>query len=355
MKPWIVVPVFDEAPTIAEVVGGAREHGPVLVVDDGSSDDGAARARAAGAEVIRHPRRLGKGQALRTGFAAARQRGASHVVTLDGDGQHAPADLPTLLSAAARTPDAIVIGGRLAESPSVLLADRVNAIRLASFFVDWVTGVRLADTQSGFRVYPLSLFDRIRSRHGGFVFETEILVLAAGAGVPILELAVTPIPRAARRSRFRPVLDGTAIGRYLAARTLERWAAEVRAAGGEVIALFERERLRARHAEMLEAGAACGDSLAAWGTALTGVGLRRVNARLHTWWNHPRRRRAASAAWGTLLAPGLLAVLFAQSLGLFPDRLTTLVASLYDQDRLHSEPAATATLVETETAIAPSP
>lgn len=355
MKPWIIVPIFDEAPTIEDVVRGARGHGPVLVVDDGSTDDGAARARAAGAEVVRHRRRLGKGQALRTGFAAARQRGASHVVTLDGDGQHAPADLPTLLTAAARTPSALVIGGRLGARPTVLLADHVNAIRIASFFVDWVTGLRLADTQSGFRVYPLSVCDQMRSRHGGFVFETEILVLAAAAGVSVIELPVTPIPRAARRSRFRPIVDGTAIGRYLAARTLERWAAELRVAAAEVIALFERERLRARHAEMLEAGARCGDSVAAWGTALTGVGVRRANARLQTWWNHPRLRRAAGAAWGTLLAPALLAVLFAQSLGLFPDRLMTLVAFLYDQDRLHSAPAATGTLVETETAIAPSP
>jgi len=93
MNALIVVPVFDEAATIGRVVRAARAHGAVLVVDDGSRDASAAIARASGAEVVRHPRRLGKGQAIRTGVAAARSRGASVVVTLDGDGQHDPGDL----------------------------------------------------------------------------------------------------------------------------------------------------------------------------------------------------------------------------------------------------------------------
>src|SRR5438034_7128736 len=108
--PMIVIPVFNEAETISEVVAAARAHAPVLVVDDGSEDGGAAAARAAGAELLRHPRRLGKGQAIRTGIAAARSRGASVVVTLDGDGQHDPQDLPAVLGTAQSAPRAIVIG-----------------------------------------------------------------------------------------------------------------------------------------------------------------------------------------------------------------------------------------------------
>jgi hypothetical protein len=308
MRPWIVVPIFNEAPTIARVVAAARVHAAVLVVDDGSSDDGAQRARAAGAEVIRHPRRLGKGQALCTGLAAARQRSASHVVTLDGDGQHAPADLPALLAAASRAPQAIVIGGRLGEEPTTLPVDRVNAIRLASFFTNWASGLRLADTQSGFRIYPAPLFERIRPRRGGFVFETEVLVLAAAAGIPVVEVPVTVVPRAGRRSRFRPLADGIAVGAYLAARTLERWGDEIRAA-----------------------------------------------ARLRAWWRHPRRRQAAIAAGATLLAPAVLAVVLAQSLGLLPAVCTSLVRRLYGQDRLDAAPASPPPMVERETAAAPSP
>src|SRR5207245_818561 len=110
--PIVVVPVFNEAETISEVVAAARAHAPVLVVDDGSDDGSAAAARAAGAEVLRHPRRLGKGQAIRTGVAAARSRRASVVVTLDGDGQHDPGDLTAVLGAARGAPRAIVVGSR---------------------------------------------------------------------------------------------------------------------------------------------------------------------------------------------------------------------------------------------------
>src|SRR5919108_4433441 len=107
MKPIVIVPVYNEAPTIGTVVALAREHAPVVVVDDGSTDASAAIARVAGADVVGHRRRLGKGQALRTGIAAARARGATHVVTLDGDGQHDPDDVPALLAAVA--PRTIVV------------------------------------------------------------------------------------------------------------------------------------------------------------------------------------------------------------------------------------------------------
>src|SRR3989449_518160 len=205
--PMIVIPVFNEAETISEVVAAARAHAPVLVVDDGSEDGGAAAARAAGADLLRHPRRLGKGQAIRTGIAAARSRGASVVVTLDGDGQHDPQDLPAVLGTAQSAPRAIVIGSRLAE-PDALAPDRLNAIRVAGFFVYWASGLKLEDTQSGYRAYPVALFDDVALRHGGFVLETEVLIAAAGRGWQVREVPVRAIPRARRRSRFRPLGDG---------------------------------------------------------------------------------------------------------------------------------------------------
>src|SRR5262245_23017157 len=141
MTALIVVPVFDEAETVGDVVARARAFGPVLVVDDGSRDDSAEIAWRAGAEVIRHPRRLGKGEALRTGIAAARERGAKAVVTLDGDGQHSPSDLGLVLDAARGRQRTIVVGGRLAD-PEALPIDRLNAIRVAGFFMNWACGLR---------------------------------------------------------------------------------------------------------------------------------------------------------------------------------------------------------------------
>src|SRR5581483_395785 len=114
--PWAVVPAFNEAATLGDLVRGVRSRCGVIVVDDGSTDGSGAVAVAAGADVIRHARRRGKGAALRTGFAAALRRGAPAVVTLDGDAQHDPADLPRLLRASAAAPDALIVGDRLAGS-----------------------------------------------------------------------------------------------------------------------------------------------------------------------------------------------------------------------------------------------
>jgi hypothetical protein len=285
-------------------------HAPVIVVDDGSTDDTAARAEAAGAEVIRHPRRLGKGQAIRTGMAAASARGATAVVTLDGDGQHDPADIPRLSAAAAALPGALVIGGRLGQA-GPFVRGRLNAVRVAGFFVNWATGLHVEDTQSGFRLYPLGLVRELSTRRGGFVFETEVLVAAARRGVAVREVPVSTFPRTAQRSRFRPVVDGVLIGAYLAQRGMGRWLVELR-------------------------------------EGLAGVRA----AGLAQWWRHPRRRRAAAAACGMALSPVLLGLAVCQSVvgvvagRLAPDLVTPVVTRWFSQARLDADAARPSTLVE---------
>ena len=298
----IIIPAFNEAATIGRVVAGALAHGPVVVVDDGSTDDTAARAEAAGAEAIRHPRRLGKGQAIRTGLAAASVRGARSVVTLDGDGQHDPADIPRLLAAAEAQPGALVIGGRLGESGG-FVRGRLNAVRVAGFFVNWVTGLHVEDTQSGFRLYPLPLVRELPTRRGGFVFETEVLIAAARRKSTVCEVAVRTSPRAAQRSRFRPLVDGGLIGAYLTGQGMRRWLVEMR----ETLA-----------------------SVRSSGPA--------------EWWRQPRRRRVAAAAYGTALSPMLLGLALCQSLvGTVAQRIATrpapdlvgpVVARWFSQARL---------------------
>jgi hypothetical protein len=298
-----LIPAFNESATIAHVVERALVHAPVIVIDDGSTDDTAARAAAAGAEVIRHRRRLGKGQAIRTGMAAAAVRAATAVVTLDGDGQHDPADIPLLRAAADAVPGAVVIGGRLGQSGG-FMRGRLNAVRVAGFFVNWATGLHVEDTQSGFRLYPLALVRELPTRRGGFVFETEVLVVAARRGLAVREVAVSTFPRTAQRSRFRPVVDGVLIGAYLAERGMERWLMELRSAMA------------------VGAGADVG-----------------------RWWRHPRRRRAAAAASGMALSPVLLGLAVCQSLlgavGRLvtrpaPDLVTPVVTRWFSQARLDS-------------------
>jgi glycosyltransferase involved in cell wall biosynthesis len=107
-----VIAAFNEGPHIGEVVLGTRPHvDAVIVVDDGSADDTAAAAQAAGAEVVRHAGNRGKGVAVRSGLAAARGRGFSHVLLMDGDLQHRPADVPRLIEAAAGDAD-VIVGAR---------------------------------------------------------------------------------------------------------------------------------------------------------------------------------------------------------------------------------------------------
>ena len=328
-----MVPVFDEAATIGAVVGGVRAHVPVLVVDDGSTDGTGALAEAAGAVVLRHPRRLGKAQALRTGVAAARARGATAIVTLDGDGQHDPAQIPRLLGGL--TPRTIVVGGRLHEADA-LPADRLNAMRVAGFFIGWAGGLRVADTQSGYRAYPLALFDEVPTRRAGFVFETEVLLAAAARGWAVREVPVPTIARAARRSRFRPLRDGTAIGVYLAGHVVRRAGQETAAGVEEVAALFGAERREVRHAALLAAAAAYGDS-PAWGLALGAAAVSRMGARLARWWHHPRWRHGARAARGVAAAPIVLPLMALQALAgsRIPDVVTPLVTRLYAEPTDH--------------------
>lgn len=336
MDAWVVVPALDEAATIARVVAGARAHAPVLVVDDGSTDATAALARAAGAEVVRHPRRLGKGQALRTGVTVVRARGARLVATLDGDGQHDPRDLPALLAVARAHPRTVVLGCRLSDAGALPPA-RLNAIRIASFFLRWVSGLAVEDSQCGFRVYPVALFEAVRPRRGGFVLETELLVAAAAAGFAVREVPVRAAPRGAARSRFRPIADGAAIGAYLAGRVLARWAVEARAAVAEVAAVFGRERRRLRHAELAAAVGAAGPG--AWSATLATAVAERAAARVGRWWGHPRLRRALVAGRASLAAPGVLALTAAQALAGpgRPDLVGPLVRRLYAQRLLEED------------------
>jgi hypothetical protein len=371
VTPLLLIPAHDERLTVGAVVAGARRHGHVVVVDDGSTDDTGAVARAAGAEVLRHVRRLGKAQALRTGIVAARARGASHVITLDADGQHDPDDVPALLAAAA--PRTIVVGGRLCSDGAVdgssrrwpgrdraglrvaetaaaaIPPERLDAIRVAGFFACWASGLRVRDTQSGFRLYPLAVFDAVPTYRGGFVFETEILLAAAAGGWLVREVPVRALPRAASRSRFRPVVDGVAIGAFVARRALARFGSEGAAGLTEVASLLATDRRRHRHLAMLEAAAPYGGGLG-WGPAIGAPALHRFSALVVGWWRHPRPRRTAVAATAALALPVVLPLLLAQALAgrRLSAATAALVSALYARERLDVDGgAATSMAVDT--------
>jgi hypothetical protein len=223
---WIAIPAYEEGRTIRALAQAALAHCPrVIVVDDGSRDDTALQLRGLPIVLLRHAANLGKAASLRGAFVHAQAQGAHCVVTLDGDGQHDPADAPLLLAAWQYAPRRIVIGSRLHDRAQFPLA-RWRANRFACFWISWAAGHAIADSQSGFRVYPrevLAIALGPRVRGDGFTFESEILIEAAAQGHATQAVAIAGrYPQQARPSHFRPVADIARIVLMVAGRLLRR-------------------------------------------------------------------------------------------------------------------------------------
>ena len=175
-----LIPGYNEAAHIAEVVTGAQAHLPVLVVDDGSGDDTADRAERAGATVLRQTPNQGKGTALRTGFRWALDVEYEAVVTLDADGQHDPTEIPKFLDAHAERGADLIIGARdFGQMPPV----RRLANTLGGWAFSWAIGQPIRDNQSGYRLIRRRLLEAIlASDEAGFEFEVEMIVTCIRRG-----------------------------------------------------------------------------------------------------------------------------------------------------------------------------
>ena len=221
-----LIPAYNEAATIRDLAERALKIVPnVVVIDDGSTDATAARLEDLPVTLLRNRRNLGKAAALRKGFDYALGLGARHVVTLDGDGQHRPEDMRRLIAAAERIPGTIVIGARLHDRKNFPVR-RYYANQFARFWISWAAGYPIADTQSGFRVYPaafLAGLGRGEVSRKRFVLESEILIAAARRGVRSVAVQIPGIyPGQARPSHYRPVLDTARIVVMVAGRLLIR-------------------------------------------------------------------------------------------------------------------------------------
>jgi glycosyltransferase involved in cell wall biosynthesis len=196
-----LIPGYQEGPRIAAVVAGARPFVPVVVVDDGSTDDTAAQAEAAGATVLVQRPNAGKGTALRAGFRHALENGATAVVTLDADGQHDPAEIPAFITAFEATGAELIIGRRdFATMPLVR--------RLSNTLGGWVfsmaVGRRVADNQSGYRLIGRTLMGALLdSTEPGFEFEVEMIARCIALGLPIADVPIRTI-YAGEPSHIRP-------------------------------------------------------------------------------------------------------------------------------------------------------
>ena len=201
-----VIPCFNEGATIAPLVKAVCQYLPsVFVVDDGSTDDTSNLAGMAGAVVVRHRQNFGKGAALRTGLSLALKQGFEWALTLDGDGQHAPQDLPALLRCAERTGATLVIGNRMNDARKIpWLRRHVNL--WMSRKLSRLAGRHLPDTQCGLRLIHLETLAALFLKAERFEVESETLIafLAARQRVEFVPIRVI---RGSRSSHINPVTD----------------------------------------------------------------------------------------------------------------------------------------------------
>jgi glycosyltransferase involved in cell wall biosynthesis len=201
-----VIPCLNERGGVVALVASLRRQLPlVLVVDDGSVDDTAARAGVAGATVLRHERNFGKGAALRTGLSQARRKGFDWAITLDGDGQHVPEDLPVFLQRAEQTGARLIIGNRMHQARAIpWLRRQVN--RWMSRQLSRRAGRHLPDTQCGFRLVHLETWATLSLSTGHFEIESEMLMAFLAARHPVEFVPIQVIGRG-RKSRIHPLAD----------------------------------------------------------------------------------------------------------------------------------------------------
>ncbi len=174
---WLVVPLYNEAEVIGDVVGGARSTFPnVVCVDDGSRDDSAALAQAAGAVVVRHPVNLGQGAALQTGFEyALRDPQMRYVVTFDADGQHQVADVETMVERLRQGDVDVVFGSRFLDDRSEAGTLKRLVLRLAVAWTNLTTKTRLTDAHNGLRALGRPVVERLDITQNRMAHASEIV------------------------------------------------------------------------------------------------------------------------------------------------------------------------------------
>ena len=210
MKICALIPAFNEAPYIAKIVEETRGHvETVIVIDDGSVDGTAQLALAAGATCLGSQINCGKSSALRRGIDYARANGFTHVITLDGDGQHLPQDIPAMLRVAEDTGADMVIGAR-PFALNLMPRSRYYSNTIGSRIASALIGCEIKDSQSGFRLIRIDKLSKIKLRSRRYEIEMEVLIKMAQTGCTF---AHSPIHMVyfndEAHSKLRPIRDTT--------------------------------------------------------------------------------------------------------------------------------------------------
>ncbi len=189
---WVIVPAYNEAAVIGQIVSDLVERGyTVAVIDDGSDDGTGIPARAAGAAVVTHPINLGQGAALQTGIQFALRQGADYLVTFDADGQHRPADIDSLIDALLTQNADFALGSRFLGASVDMPTSRRLLLRAATWFTRMTTGLRVSDTHNGLRAMTGRGASKIRLRQNRMAHASELLHEIVRSGLGYVEVPVT--------------------------------------------------------------------------------------------------------------------------------------------------------------------
>ena len=214
LKVCVLVPTYNNAGTIASLLNDIQTFTRnILVVNDGSTDRTAEILhRFSLVSQVSYSKHRGKGFALRQGFKKAVELGYDYAITIDSDGQHFAADLPSFLGALEKSPGSLFIGARNMNQSGVPAKSSFGN-RFSNFWFKVETGIRLPDTQSGYRLYPVGRLKNMHFFTRKYEFEIEVIVRAAWKGIPVKPVPVSvfyPEP-GERISHFRPFWDFTRI------------------------------------------------------------------------------------------------------------------------------------------------
>ena len=210
LKCIVVIPTYNNDGTIAQVIADVKHYASdIVVVNDGSTDLTSEILKSTeGIRVIEYAENKGKGYALKLALAKAYEWGYRYAITIDADGQHYADDIPTFIDRIEQVPDSLLIGARNLTADN-MPSKNTFANKFSNFWYKVETGNTLADTQSGFRLYPLTKLQNIRFITSRYEFEVEIIVRAAWRGVNVenIPIKVFYAPVGERVSHFRPLQD----------------------------------------------------------------------------------------------------------------------------------------------------
>ncbi len=202
-----MIPAYNEAARVGEVVAVARHHvDEVVVVDDGSTDETVAAAEKTGAKVLRHSQNRGKGAAIATALDYFGRSDAELAVLLDADGQHDPSEIDKFVDAAEKERADVVVGTRMGDVRRMPWV-RLWTNRFTSRVTSKLAGQRIPDSQCGFRLLRRAVLKDLKLSTARFETETEMLIQAGRAGHKIVSVPIRTIYEPGRTSRIRPWRD----------------------------------------------------------------------------------------------------------------------------------------------------